>query len=532
MFSGNINLNHDKPEVDIWNLSSVGGHLRLSSRNEFLVATGTLAIIAGLVIPISAHFMDISLMFNVFLIAGIIMIAFCARGTEEVSGFPLLIILATAIRMMLSAASVRNIFMRSENGNIIGFLGDNLIGGKTLAAVFIFGVGAVLIFRVIYKAVRNISLNTISYTADMMPAARESIDSDFNAGKIDYEEARGLRGKIISEAGFFVATSGAAKFVFCGAIVEGVIATASIIFSAAIGMMAANAAGESLETHISMAIGSGAIGQVSILFTALGCGWLIKRSLRNSTGGSLADKQESRGTITVVAKEVGYCAEPQREDDHLANQNQEDIAKFWNWQEMQKAFAGEYDNESECGERGCYDAIADLIEGTSGEFKTMLLAAKSARDLPVTVPVNIAMRMAERNKRCLLIDLDFERNAIAKVFDIDEGRFKKEGKAKAVKTSVDNLWVWQSGKFGEAELPKIKKLIAGFESRCDCVFVYAANVKIMKDCGKISDCIGGAMLFGSENQQDATAELYEALSVSGRKIFEPGDITMRVTSRC
>ncbi len=51
---------------------------------------------------------------------------------------------------------------------------------------------------------------------------------------------------------------------------------------------------------------------------------------------------------------------------------------------------------------------------------SILFAAASRNSLPITIPVNIAIQLAEDKYRCLLIDLDLKRNAIAKAFDIED----------------------------------------------------------------------------------------------------------------
>ena len=78
---------------------------------------------------------------------------------------------------------------------------------------------------------------------------------------------------------------------------------------------------------------------------------------------------------------------------------------FWFWQEIKDS--------------NCYEVLVDFVEQKSTEeARTLLMAAENVDELPVTAPVNIAMRLAKRDKRCLLVDLDWERDAIAKVFDV------------------------------------------------------------------------------------------------------------------
>jgi hypothetical protein len=63
-------------------------------------------------------------------------------------------------------------------------------------------------------------------------------------------------------------------------------------------------------------------------------------------------------------------------------------------------------------------ALLTALKKTTGRAPVVVLAGKTPRDLPIIIPVNIAIRLAETSK-CLLIDLDTKRNAVASVFDMD-----------------------------------------------------------------------------------------------------------------
>ncbi|GAI60269.1 unnamed protein product, partial [marine sediment metagenome] len=145
-----------------------------------------------------------------------------------------------------------------------------------------------------------------------------------------------------------------------------------------------------------------------------------------------------------------------------------------------------------------YEAIAELIEsrgssrtqplrkaGRSAPTKTTLMAAESVKELPVTIPVNIAVHLAQRNQKCVLIDLDLKRGAISKVFDIDDVDGSNRVRGEAIATCINNLWVWAASNFnkgdGETEVTNIKDVIARLESRYERLVVYAPNIKLLAD---------------------------------------------------
>ena len=49
----------------------------------------------------------------------------------------------------------------------------------------------------------------------------------------------------------------------------------------------------------------------------------------------------------------------------------------------------------------------------------IVLASDKVHSLPVTVAVNIAIRLAQKKQKVLLVDTDDERNAVAHVFDLN-----------------------------------------------------------------------------------------------------------------
>ena len=94
-----------------------------------------------------------------------------------------------------------------------------------------------------------------------------------------------------------------------------------------------------------------------------------------------------------------------------------------------------------------YVRIADVIKKSGKKCKCILFASTNRQCLPVTVPVNVAANLANAGKKCLLIDLDFMRDAVAKVFDLsDNGDMAIVG-PKALPTDVENLYVWPSYQF-------------------------------------------------------------------------------------
>ncbi len=96
---------------------------------------------------------------------------------------------------------------------------------------------------------------------------------------------------------------------------------------------------------------------------------------------------------------------------------------------------------------GTYKSIIKRIKRVKKKYKSILFTSIEAEALPVTLPVNVAVGLAKEKGRCLLIDLDLRRDAVAKVFGFDA---EQAGlRAKAVQTEIENLWVWPSHNFAQ-----------------------------------------------------------------------------------
>jgi hypothetical protein len=104
-----------------------------------------------------------------------------------------------------------------------------------------------------------------------------------------------------------------------------------------------------------------------------------------------------------------------------------------------------------------YKSIIQRIKRVKRKYKSILFASADVGTLPVTVPVNVAIGLAKEKKRCLLIDLDLRRDAVAKVFGLDA----EHGglRAKAVQTEIENLWVWPGHTFSKLKQMNVIEIV-------------------------------------------------------------------------
>jgi len=520
-----------------YNASQKRNRSRIVGRSDFLFIAGTIAVAAGLLFPMSAHILDVLLIFSVSLTTAVLIITFCAQGILEVSSFPLLILVATMLRVALSVASARLILSQGNAGTIVGLVGDIIVQNHGIPAILIFGILAVVIFGTICKAVKSISRTSREFTTEIVPIKRMSIDGDLSAGVISNEQAVGLQERIGHETSFFIAMAGAARFMLCSVVIEFVIIMINASTSIAMVVVGPTSVGISAEIYATLAVGAGMVTQISAVLTAVASRYLVQKGSVVPVANHGVSEQEFADRIKVVANEV-TCPQPEIQyrntvgHTELVEHSYGELAETTNpgasadVEAEEKAIAEDtnwFDEAREddfdlwvCEETNggdYYEAIAELIESKSGvQLKTILMGAESAAELPVTVPVNIAMRLAQRDQKCLLVDLDLERGAISKVFDIDTGNTRDKVGMKAIVTGiptcVKDVSVWPVNNFGKGDASSIKSLkevIASLEGQYDRFIMYVPNIKLWADWDGIAGCVQAVMLFGRDPRARETA---------------------------
>ena len=143
-----------------------------------------------------------------------------------------------------------------------------------------------------------------------------------------------------------------------------------------------------------------------------------------------------------------------------------------------------------------YDSLLAGIEKLNGKAQCLLFAANGIKDLPVTVPVQIGVRLAQ-SRRCLLIDLDLKRNAVAQVFGLDETEASPPTAIRSVPTEFENLFVWPAAHFKRQGHMNIKQLVERAGRQYDQVLIYAPYLTTLPDRRQVASVCTNAYSFGN-----------------------------------
>ncbi|MHC4666738.1 MAG: FHIPEP family type III secretion protein [Planctomycetota bacterium] len=505
-------------------------------RTDFLFAAGSIAVIAGLFFPLRAHVLDVFLVFGTSLTAAVLVIALSAQGALQVQSFPLLIVLVTTLRMALCVACAKLILLHGNAGTIVNWLGHLTVGGNLFATILVFGLFACGIFWIVCRVIRDISQTGTEFICDTIPMKHVLIGRDLHAGVISESQACDRQAQIEREAGFLLAMRGTAKFMLCDSVIELVIIVVSIAVSLAMCVATPEPAGIVAETYGILAVGAGVITQASVLITAMACGYLVRKSSVcpapiDSVLGWWRFRPER---IKVCASEVAppWTKEPRCDETVLATSETAVVDS-----EFIEERAGQINDPVATAHIQRDEELSGSCEyqtcdSDSGEDTLNLWARDEITDRSGYEAITELIG-------CLLVDFDSERDAIAKVFDIDfdvrnggiDSKDKKE--YLGIPTCVENLWVWPASNFcrdhgGTGEMGP-KDLIARLGSEYDRLLIYAPNAGSLIDWEQFANCVQIAMVFGdpgpgSNGDNSRICDFQKLLVDCGCKVLKPADI--------
>ena len=286
---------------------------RLQRYRSLLLPVGFIALLAVVVVPLPPVVMDLLLVANLALAALILMTTIFVTSPLDFSVFPSLLLGTTLMRLVLNIATTRLILgaegssaeeARDAAGSVIETFASMVTSGSLVVGAILFIILIIVQFVVITKGATRISEVAARFTLDAMPGKQMAIDADLNAGLIDERDAKRRREEISSEADFYGAMDGAAKFVRGDAIAGILITLINVLGGFAIGVFQ-NGWGlaESAEVFTSLTIGDGLVSQIPALIISIAAGLIVTRSSGKSDLGT-----DLTGQLTGKSAALGVTA--------------------------------------------------------------------------------------------------------------------------------------------------------------------------------------------------------------------------------
>ncbi|GAC18760.1 flagellar biosynthesis protein FlhA [Paraglaciecola arctica BSs20135] len=230
-----------------------------------------------------AFLLDILFSFNIALSLVVILVSVFTKKPVDFGIFPLVLLIATVLRLALNVASTRIVLLEGHEGGdaagkVIQAFGEVVIGGNYAVGIVVFAILLIINFKVVTAGAGRISEVSARFTLDAMPGKQMAIDADLNAGFIDSDEARKRRFEITSEADFYGSMDGASKFVKGDAVAGLFIMLINIVGGLFIGMIQHDLAfGDAIEIYTLLTIGDGLVAQIPSLLLSVATAIIVTR---------------------------------------------------------------------------------------------------------------------------------------------------------------------------------------------------------------------------------------------------------------
>ena len=256
-----------------------------------------LAIMGMVILPMPAFLLDILFSFNIALSLTIILVSVFTKRPIEFGIFPLVLLIATVLRLALNVASTRVVLLEGHQGGdaagkVIQAFGEVVIGGNYAVGIVVFTILLIINFKVVTAGAGRISEVSARFTLDAMPGKQMAIDADLNAGYIDQDEARKRRVEITAEADFYGSMDGASKFVKGDAIAGLFIMLINIVGGLFIGIIQHDLEfGQAVEIYTILTIGDGLVAQIPSLLLSVATAIIVTRENDTQEMGNEVTKQ-------------------------------------------------------------------------------------------------------------------------------------------------------------------------------------------------------------------------------------------------
>ncbi len=256
-----------------------------------------LAILGMVILPMPAFLLDILFSFNIALSLVVILVAVFTQKPVDFAAFPVILLIATVLRLALNVASTRIVLLEGHQGGdaagkVIEAFGAVVIGGNYAVGIVVFAILLIINFKVVTAGAGRISEVSARFTLDAMPGKQMAIDADLNAGFIDQDQARKRRQEITSEADFYGSMDGASKFVKGDAVAGLFIMLINIVGGLFIGMIQHNLTfAQAIEIYTLLTIGDGLVAQIPSLLLSVATAIIVTRENTEQAMGAAVSKQ-------------------------------------------------------------------------------------------------------------------------------------------------------------------------------------------------------------------------------------------------
>ncbi len=430
---------------------------KLIGRNDILWMAVFGAILAGFLFPWSATLFDILLIFCLCLSAGILIIVLLAKSAEEATGFPLMLLLSCIFHFISSIAGTKLFFVNHNISKISSWIADNINNHSLSLILPVFLMGSVIFIGYIFKNLQRIIKTANKYFENIVPEIQLDINCELEAGLINNQQAFSLKQELNRCSSFFIAVSGISRFFIFIIFIQLAFALVSIAGAFFTGIQRAVTDSFSTSSYIREIIACHGFIFISVLISASATAGLVKKCFKNLKNPDEKEHFEKR--ISIIAKEIINASENKipEQKQYLKAQNGQTVPDSDRIEEKVAKDNIFYSNNIKSDLD--FDKVTEKITSMTEKGINLITIGNSSKSLPVTIPVNIAIRLAKKGQKVLIADKDQKRNAVFKVFDKDAEEFAD----KITDTFVDNLFITKTGaNLSKSEISNYDHIITYF----------------------------------------------------------------------
>ena len=475
--------------------SDAGSPEVVLSRSDFLAVAAGLSILCGIFIPFPPVLFDILWACSLCLSAALLLVAFSAKSPAELAGFAPLMIFAALTRMMLYTASAKLILFDNTAGTLIQTIGGPLSKMSPIPAIITPPVVAVIVLISVFKAARKIAAISFTCITEAIPNKQTRIETDSKAGVINNSDAEKLTETCFQEAGFFLNAAGTAKLLRCDAVVSMIVIL--VIVAGHLVVSVTSAALTETALHLCAASAAGAMVLIlsPLLAIAIASAWLVDKSSRPLISDNPQENWKGQ-TIEIVSEQTG-----QTETVELLNPDFARVAKNTKSKPQSTESIVEFEplGDTQTKPESSSETIEDYYEEIVAHIEaldtkhTPILLAGDRQSLPVTIAVNVSIRLCQQH-RTLLIDTDTNRNAVPEVFDIAH----EKSLHTPIETCIENLSIWSFDP--AADRDRLEEIIQS--NRYQRIVIYAPDMQHCQSPEKLAQIAHAAIVLAPDNQND------------------------------
>lgn len=275
---------------------------RLPEHLEMTAALAVAGVVALLVFPLPTALLDVLLAGQLAASVVILLAALGARGPQELSVFPTLLLLTTLVRLALNVSTTRLVLAQADAGAVVAAFGGAVVAGDLLAGAVVFAALTVVQYLVIARGAERVAQVSARFALDALPGHQLAIDADLRGDLIDPEAARARREALKAESGLLGAMDGAMKFVRGDAIAGLVIVGVNFVGGLVAGVVQRGLpVGEALRTYTVLTIGDGLASQLPAVLTTTAAALVATRAAAPSAGAPDLRRLLSGRPLAVAA---------------------------------------------------------------------------------------------------------------------------------------------------------------------------------------------------------------------------------------